>query len=71
LTSEEEHIVQVEQENIYLREQVRKVKFCGEKDGYGKFLNGLTVLKKQKELLTKSIMNFNDSKDSSPARTFV
>lgn len=43
----EDYIVALENENILLREEIRKAKFDNEKDGYEKFKAGLTVLRKK------------------------
>ena len=43
----EDYIVALENENILLREAIRKAKFENEKDGYEKFKAGLTVLRKK------------------------
>ena len=43
----EDYIVSLDNENIMLREEIRKAKFYKEKSGYTEFTAGLTVLRKE------------------------
>lgn len=43
----EDYIVSLENENLMLREEIKRAKFFKEKSGYADFTAGLTVLRKE------------------------
>ena len=45
IVTREDYIVAVEDENIKLREEIKKAKFMNERSGYDNFVNGLTQLR--------------------------
>ena len=46
MLAREDYIIALENENIMLREEIKKSKFNCEKNKYENFLGGLTVLRK-------------------------
>ena len=58
MLAREDYITRLENENIMLRDEIKKAKFNNEKNGYEKFTTGLTVLRKEaKERTTRSLNN--------------
>jgi hypothetical protein len=58
----------LENENVMLREEVRKARFDNEKDGYDKFKAGLTVLRKRSTSKDRAQKNLS-TLDKSTTRT--
>ena len=66
MLAREDYIVSLENENIMLREEIRKSKFYKEKDSYDKFTAGLTVLRKRE---TSNSRTTRSTLDKSNPRT--
>ena len=59
MLAREDYIVSLENENLMLREEIKRAKFFKEKSGYADFTAGLTVLRKEahsRERVTKQNM---------------
>ena len=65
----EDYILALENENIFLREEIKKTKFHCEKNQYEKFLGGLTVLRKSSNSIERNnTRNVNSMQEKSLTR---